>query len=381
MKEKILLFSCDPGGSNTIIPLVQPLIQCGYEVKLYGKDSALLKYQQNGLIGIDISSICKTINPISIKKLLKQEKPNLIITGTSSNDFTEKFMWRVGKKVSIPSFAILDQWTNYGIRFSSYPVSQIDMYERNPNRDCLPTKICVMDNYAKNKLLNLDFNKKDIIVTGHPFFSLTRNKRSEMTNDQIQAFRKERDVRDTDFLITYVSEPLTETYSSCNKIGYTELTIFEEIIKALLKISLYTRRKIVLIIKIHPREYMDKYKTYIRKINTGNIDIRIDKNSHPWELVLSSQLVCGMSSILLIESVILRVPILSIQIGLRGKNSFILSEQKLTRTILSQHSLMKVFKSAIIDTVFPKSRFPFIDDSVSRIISQIKEQLYGSSCN
>lgn len=290
-------------------------------------------------------------------------------------------MWKVGKKLSIPSFAILDQWINYGIRFSSYPVSQIDIYERNVNKDYLPTKICVMDNYAKNELLNLGFDQKDVIVTGHPLFSLVSKKRLDITDSQIQTYRKELDVRDTDFLITYASEPLTETYSTCNNIGYSELTIFEEIIKALLKISVDTQRKIVLIIKIHPRECADKYRRLMKKIKTGNLDVRIDISSHPWDLILSSQLICGMSSMLLIESVILRVPILSIQIGLRGEDSFILSQQKRTKTILSQYTLMKAFKSAIIDNILPESRFPFIDDSVKRIISQIKEQLYGSSCN
>jgi len=53
-RKKILLFSRDPGGANTIFPLVGPLKKKGYSVLLYGKDIALKIYSDHGLSGLNI---------------------------------------------------------------------------------------------------------------------------------------------------------------------------------------------------------------------------------------------------------------------------------------------------------------------------------------
>lgn len=99
MNRKIFLFSRDPGGANTIIPLVKPLKEKGYEIKLFGKDISLDKYLKAGVSGLNIMDFVKNIELESMEEFLLEERPCFIITGTSVDDFTEKYLWRAGRKI------------------------------------------------------------------------------------------------------------------------------------------------------------------------------------------------------------------------------------------------------------------------------------------
>lgn len=370
MKKKILLFSCDPGGSNAIIPLWRPLADCGYEIKLYGKGSALIKYKQWGLSGRDIAHIIKTINQESLIGFLKQEKPDLIITGTSSEDMTDKLLWICGKKLHIPSFAILDQWINYGIRFSRFGLSNIDVYNKTKKHDYLPTRIFVMDEYAKTEMIREGFKQNRIIITGHPYFELVRKKllnRKKPTNNP------------SDFVFIFVSEPITESYKKpFETLGYSEISIFESFISTLEQLAPTATKKISVLVKLHPREHANKYKTYT---NNRTLKVIIDQVSNPWNLVLSSNLVCGMSSLLLIESVVLGKPIMSIQIGLKGQNPFVLCRQNKVKAVVNKKELKEQLKIAIIDPRHFTCSFPYIQNPIQNVMNQINKQLYEKPCH
>ena len=160
MKSKILLFARDPGGANTVIPLHHPLVSQGYHVLLYGKDTALDKYRNAGLSFADIRErLGDTLIPDWLD-FLGEEKPDLIITGTSAEDPSEKHLWEAARSQGIPSAAILDQWENYGIRFSPYPVSKSHLYEKDPSHPYLPDHILVMDNVAAQAFSDLGIGKR-----------------------------------------------------------------------------------------------------------------------------------------------------------------------------------------------------------------------------
>ena len=125
MKKKYLLFARDPGGVNVVAPLVSELTLMGQEVSLYGKDFALSRFKNYQL---DPINIIDEINKISVEGLtsfLKKKSPDVVITGTGADDMTEKLIWKSCKDLRINSYAVLDQWVNYGIRFSRWGVDEI----------------------------------------------------------------------------------------------------------------------------------------------------------------------------------------------------------------------------------------------------------------
>lgn len=370
--KKILLLSRDPGGANTIIPLVRPLQEKGYETRLFGKDVALEKYLKSGLSGINIMNYVKNIDSESIREFLIKERPDFIITGTSSDDFTEKYLWKVGEELGIPSFAIIDQWINYGIRFSKYKSNEISEYNSDNKFHFLPSKILIMDEYAKEEAIKEGLDTSRLIVTGQPHFENILKYKETSSQEFINNIRRKLDINNSDFLITFASEPISKDYcSTLNHIGYTEKTILEAILEKLEKITFVSGRKISVIIKLHPRENIETYHDII-SFKYDKINIHIDKTSNPFDLILASDLICGMSSMFLIESVILGKPIISVQIGLNKENPFILDRRGIMKSIMNNETLLIQLNDIIIKNKFPQYNFNIIKTPVKNVIFQME---------
>ena len=223
--KKILLFAHDPGGANVVAPLFFPLKRNGFNVVLFGIGPALERYRIIGVEGEDISKELENRNFEKVFEFISKQHPNLVITGTSAEDFTEKYTWKSCEKLNIPCFAILDQWMNYGVRFSKYKISELSLYDAYKNHDFLPSKICVMDEIAKQKTIQERISERKIIITGHPYFDWV-SKNTLKFNNLNNATKK----------VLFISEPISQGYG--NYLGYTEKTIFGELIHCLEKISL-----------------------------------------------------------------------------------------------------------------------------------------------
>lgn len=377
MTKKILLFSRDPGGANTIIPLVGPLEKKGYVIKLFGKDVALDMYAQSCLSAFNIIDYIKNTNLNCITDFLKKEGPDFIITSTSGDDFTEKYLWAAGEKLGIPSFAIVDQWINYGIRFSKHKITEIREYNKNKKHQYLPTKILIMDDYAKQEAINEGLESSMLIATGQPHFE-TLLKYKEIKSTELISNRDKLNINGSDFFITFASEPISKDYGiAVNYMGYTEQTVLRDILENLEKISLEYGGNIYLTIKLHPRDNVEAYENIVLS-KYEKINIRIDENSNPLDLILASDLICGMSSMFLIESVILGKPVISVQIGLNKENPFILDRRGILESILDKKLLLNQLRSLIIENEIPHYNFDIIKTPVDNIIYQMEKYLCQS---
>ncbi|EHJ01500.1 hypothetical protein CDLVIII_5009 [Clostridium sp. DL-VIII] len=379
MNKKIILFSRDPGGANTVAPLYKKLILKGYDVKLYGKDVALSKYDEYELKGIDIATAINEISLDEMEKFLVKEAPDFIITGTSADDFTEKYLWKASEKLGIKSFAILDQWVNYGIRFSRFSVNELKDYERDREHLYVPYKILVMDEYAKGQMVKEGIKENKILVSGQPYFDYLIDRNKKITNKLINKFKRSIGWDDDDFIITYVSEPISRTYSendgSEHYWGYSERTVFCEFIKALNDVTKRFNKKVKLIIRLHPKENEDNYDELINLVNTKFITPLIDRELDGFILMNLSDLICGMSSMFLIESAILKRTILSIQIGLKRENPFILGRQGVVKSILTSTELKAEIEKIILGDVIEVSNFSIGKGSIENVINFMEEIL------
>ncbi len=374
MAKKVLLFSHDPGGANSVAPLFKPLINKGYEVELYGKSYALLRYTRLGLSGMDIDEEIPLVDERSIERFLKSKKADFIITGTSANDFTEKYIWRLAKKLGIPSLAILDQWLNYGIRFSDYGLAESNKYERSKKHIYFPSKIAVMDEYAKLEMIQEGIDSSLIKVTGQPYFEFLKK---NLSKDESVKKRNLLFSGNVDFLITFASDGILQAYretdNSKHYLGYTEKTIFKELVDALQTIKI--DKKIGIVIRPHPKESLDNYCDLICLLKEKKIGFAVDKSLDSWDLIKMSELVCGMSSMFLIESVMLGKPIISIQIGLNQKSPFILDRRSVLKSVLNKETLVKVLKKVIVDNNLPRYNFEVINSPIKNIVDHVERCL------
>lgn len=342
MPRVILLFSRDPGGANTLIPLISPFKKKSYRVLLYGKDRALDQYKKFGFSG-------KIFSNKDIKAFLKKLHPDIIITGTSGTDMTEKNIWVEARKLNIPTFAILDQWMNIEKRFSVR---------------FIPDTIFVMDELVKNDLIKRDIKKPQIIVSGQPYFEFILKHKSHIY--------KKKSVNN--FIITFVSEPLLAVYN--DDLGYTEYSILKYLLDTLYTIAKFCPKHIKLVIKLHPNDEDEKYSSVMDKMYSTTMKIVVDHASNSWDCIKQSDLVCGMTSMVLLESVLLGVPILSVQIGLKTKSPFILDRLGITKSVQNQDSLREFLESAIRENRMPVFHFHPKINAIQMILSTIEKQVW-----
>jgi hypothetical protein len=376
MKKKIFMLSRDPGGTNTIIPLVRPLRERGYEVILYGKDVALNIYRQNGLDATDITEYVSEFGMAGIQEFLKKINPDCIITGTSIEDFTERYLWKASEKLDIPSFAILDQWINYGIRFSKYGAYQSNIYRDDKVHPFLPMKILVMDEIAKYEAIQDGLEPSRIEITGQPYFETLMQKVAQTNQNAIQDIRKQINVEEDDFVITFASEPVSVDYrgniDDQDYWGFTEKTILKELIKAIVNVVPEFKGKISIIIKLHPREDKNSYLDVNEHSKSNKIDITVVDHFDSLSLIAASDLVCGISSMFLIEAVVIGKPVISIAIGLNRENPFVLDRIGVLKSVYSTEELQEKLRLIMINHAFVRPKFNLIKNPVARTMDLLE---------
>lgn len=282
---KIMFFAHDPGGTNAILPLIE-LFKKELEVYVFAKGPALKKLKN-----------AKEIQEDSLKSVM----PDFLITGTSANNKTEKFLWQEAKSLNIKSMAILDHWVNYGIRFSEYGLNEIEKFDKKCT--FLPDYIIVMDEFAKQEMINEGVPENIIYPLGNPHFENLIAQSQNVKNVRPDFTKKD------EVLITFASEPYMEDYGKGN-----EKKVLEDLI------DLTKDKNIKIVVKLHPKEDFSKYAEYKNVI--------LDKETSPIEIIMASDLIISMTSMFLIEAMILGKNILSYQPKETNSEKFILTRNK-----------------------------------------------------
>ncbi len=374
---KVLLFARDPGGANAVVPLAPCLAERGHQVLLYGKDAALKQYLAYGQAGLDLAAAASEMSVDSYAGFLKRLAPDFLITATGSDDFAEKLLWQAAERLAIPSFAILDHWFNYGIRFSPYKLVEQELYEQDKRHPFLPSRILVMDDEVRAAMIQEGFAPERILVSGQPHFDSLRQQAKRFAAEDNRQYRSRLGIAETDFLLCFISENITEPDKGDDLgqyyWGYTERSVFSELMDALQTTAAGSGRKVHVVVKPHPNETFDAYSDLIAAKTGGLVSASIDKAVHPVKLCQAVDLVCGMSSMVLVEAVILGLPVLSVQIGLRRDNPFILDKKGVVRSILQRRELQDRMTGYLTGMSLEPAKFGVPTGAAERIIKWMEE--------
>jgi hypothetical protein len=336
-----MFFAHDPGGANAVFPLINVFENLGNKVYIYAKGPAKSKI----LNSLDL--------PENIDALLYSLNPNFIITGTSSNDFTEKFLWKAAKKFNIPTMAILDHWCNYGIRFSKFGLKDIKKYNAHKIFDFFPSYICVMDEFAKLEMQKEGINHDMIYPLGNPHFENINNLYKNVNPNEIRSrFLTDGKTK----IITFASEPYEEDYGIS-----PERIALQDICKALIYYP-----DITLVVKLHPKELMNKYQSIQ--------NCYFDKKTDAISMIAASDIVVSMTSMFLIEAVVLGKCALSYQPNESDKNKFILTRNGTLPFISNISELNKYISEMLIEN---KLMYTFEVDlmAINNIVNFVEKKL------
>jgi len=295
---KVLFFTCEPGGAEVLIPVIQFMLQDNeYQVIVLGYGFAVDRFKKKSIVFEHIEAIEK-----NDFKLLVQYKPDYIITSATSlpaKDMSEKYLWHNAKIKKIPTMAFLDQWQNYAIRFSGVNAGEELMYQ--------PDYINCINDISKEEMINEGFAEHKLLELGQPYLS-ELNSHSINSDEILSVLGVDRKKE----VVLFVSEAVEEHFGL--ELGYTQYETLDYIIHN--DHFLHDKQ---LIVKLHPKDDISKYHKY------DNV-IFIQNELSSLEVISISDYVLGMSSIMLIEAFILNKKVLSVQ--LNSKEDLLLLSRK-----------------------------------------------------
>jgi hypothetical protein len=360
--RRILIFSRDPGGTNAIMPLIEPLRALGNTVIVYGKDAALSIYRKQNIDCSDICDIIPSGTPEETDEFVRKTRPDLIVTGTSSEDFTERHLWKAADRAGITTFAVLDQWTNYRLRLISEGGDPVNGCATSDL--VVPSFLFIMDEFAKKEMCALGIDRKKLIVSGQPFFDYIRKTGDRLTTQEIEHLHVELAGGEDGLVFVFASQPIASIHRMNGMAedywGYTEETVLKSVVKCLARLTREMATKVTLVLRLHPKDESNVYHNALATL-PDSVQVVVDRQTDSSLLLKASDLIIGMFSMLLLEAAILERRFISVQIGLKRENPLIFDRMGLVRSILTEQELEETLRGVLNgkNRAFPNLTFEF----------------------
>jgi predicted glycosyltransferase len=355
MTQKIILFfSCEPGGAEVLIPVIKLVVkETSHKVIVLGYGLGAERFARKDIEYIEIGRIGKNDPTI-----MNTYWPDLVITSATSlpeRDMSEKYLWHNARLAGIPTIAFLDQWQNYAVRFSGTVESERLAY--------LPDYINCINEIGEREMIEEGFDPHGLVKFGQPYLSSLINDAKLIDTHEI---KNRLEIAPGQRVVLFASEAIQEHYGHSR--GYDQY----DALRLFLELMLNATQETVLLIKLHPKDTPEEYERILSEYPT--LRSRVVKNElSSIESIQISDEVYGMTSIMLIEAYILGKKTTSLQPGLVGEDSCVLSRYGVIPTITSKNitdstqSVISIKNDFEFDFQFKKNRFlKFIDLLTSR---------------
>lgn len=300
--DSVLIFLEDPGAVNFFRSLPNALESFGLKTNILATGLAASLLEGDSILFEQPS------NTFNCQKYLLETNCKIALLGTSDNRDSLSFsLIEECKLLGIPTVAGIDMAVNSSERFRG--ISQ------NPIR-YLPDWLFVADSHSQKAFENLGVQEARIKIVGHPHFDKVMEFASSYSNAKKAKLRQclfptlDSELK----LITFLCQPDTDFVTgqmfkskeySLKGWGKTECRseiVIEELIDALKPY----RSEILFGLRLHPKNNVEQYQKYKTKIDFFNF------GGNPLEVLLVSDVIIGMSTMLLSESVLMSKPTFSI---------------------------------------------------------------------
>lgn len=217
---------------------------------------------------------------------------DLFVTGTSPAGEIETRIWEHANVLKKNSVAILDAAKECRERFIK------------KGRSSFPCIVCVPDGRGVKALADLGMGGERVIITGSPYLENTAD--GKLSASEIQALRSRLSLHGRK-VVTFCTEYIASAHER-EKYGYDELMILDDIIAYA---GSCDRTDFKLLIRLHPKDSGNVYDKYINGI--AQLDCGLITEDRGNKMLQVSDVVIGMSSVILVEAAILGLDIVSYQ--------------------------------------------------------------------
>ena len=302
-KYKVLAFARESGGAQAIAPVIKELERKGSSVIVFAKDVAEKVFCDHGFRPLYLEGGESCFIEHALLNNWEGEGPDIVVTSAASLpelDMTEKNLWLWARRNCIRSLAVLDQWQNYARRFSSYLTTDFAF---------MPDICCVMDEIARLGMIEDGFPAERIVITGQPAFDSLVERTSADTKAELE-LKRAMGMDNGRPTVVFIGEALRRHLG--DEYGYDEYRVLNYLVDIIKDMD----ERPNLIIKKHPQNIDEDFDLDVISRAATQIVVRIVGVEHPAKrVVLASDVVVGMSSVLLVESILLGQITVSLEIG------------------------------------------------------------------
>ncbi|MBT3389865.1 MAG: hypothetical protein HN413_05590 [Chloroflexi bacterium] len=334
----ILAVAHDPGGAAALKPVLLALGKRSDTILV-----TLVRNRVSFFDGVGISIENYKPGELSFAQLcewafaqLNKYAPDLLLTATSGKASVERAFIRTAHQRGIPCLTVLDSWTNYIQRF-------LEPGETRLSLSVLPDTIAVIDDFAAQEMYALGFPQEILCITGQPALDeLFRWGHSPEARQSQILIRRRYGLFPEIPLIVFISQPIEAMYPPNTPAyrGYTEVDVLKDIMKAVSALS----PRPFLLVKPHPKENHTKFMPLFE----GNASSAIVSTESSTEaLVQAAELVIGMTSIVLVQGLLLGRKVLSYQPDLVGQDALVTSRMGLSKTLRDRPGLQETLRSML----------------------------------
>lgn len=351
--KRILMVFHDAGGAAAAAALI-PELQSRYQCRILAFDTAAMVLPKNDIEPYTNASYESAI------EFLKSEKPDILITGTSTLAQTiDRAFILAAKSLKIPTLGILDYWCNYKARF---------MAEADETLACLPDKISVMNKDAEQEMIQDGIPENHIVITGSSRFEALEKKEYDQSKDK-ETIAQQYKIETEKPWVLFLSQAYAATFGGTDKtreeIGYTEQDSIECLIDAIKK------HDIELLARLHPREDKNNRRLF------DSVPCTFVQEADINMLISACDVVIGMSTVALVDAYLMRKPVISIQPGQKNEDLCYLTRWN----IIPKCETSKAVSTALYEALnqdtfidFDKAGLSF-ENSTARILTLISEML------
>ena len=299
MKTDILAFVEDPGAANYIAPLPGALLQSEYRMVVWAKGLAGDVLDRRGIPWQRIAP------EWSAERILDDGNPAVVVVGTATDPHTLGLpLVLAARRRGLDTLGVVDAPINIARRFAGTASDPLAF---------APDWIAVPNTHTRQAFIDLGMQADRVVIFGHPHYDYVRawaasptiESRAEMSrrlfpdrplNRKIVVFVAEgneaREPIDPDVSTTAVSLEQSRT-----------TLIMKDFLAAVTKSK---EARPYLVLRLHPKNRPDDYAFIEKQFDA------VSRGGLPLEVIRVADLIVGLTSMMLLEAVLMRVPTLSI---------------------------------------------------------------------
>ena len=325
------------GSAKIILSIIRFINQKKYNFFFLISDFLKEKYKNLYYSKIEVD---KNISKFKTFKILKKINPDIIFAGSGGDNLIEFYATEFANQHNIFSFTILDSWTHIKKRF--FRVIDGKVTYNIPSKVGLPNREAFIRLKKDKKFLN------KIFISGFPHMNDT-------VNSYFKNYNKKK-ISSNNINILYLSTPMeTSKYipNTQDDIFFDQKKIIEYLVQSIDKVNkkyITNDIKLTLLIKLHPLENLNDIKIFLKNIKKKytNLNITIINYKDNFKCFLSSFVTFGITSSMLLESILCKIDTFSLQIGngFNKKNNFFKNIKKL-KVIDNKNDINKILINII----------------------------------